>query len=296
MRLPLSVAALAAALSMSSIAPLSAHADEGEGRSLTDPLKAFLLEKACDLPVASKEGDDCKDEPACTLKRSNGTPFAPDMPPWFFPLFMQWDVGAKLWAPALEKESLEVTGDMPGEHWAAALPLLSGVAGRLDTTGTATNKPVWEEGWGTLTHVNPTLVRWALRELVPTPDAEMCGATAQAVYDQAFRNGVRRLAEIYVDLKKAGLLKRVTVEELARNRNEQKGRFAQKCKALVKKEKDESALGVVDTACWWWLRRHAGDAKVVDAASGALVEALGGVLMRYDAPFFKKHKAHFPKP
>ncbi len=295
MRLSVRPAAIAAALSLIASLSPAASADDGEGRSLAAPLKAFLLEKACDLPVAAKEGDDCKDDAACTLKRSDGRAFAPDSPPWFSPLFMQWDLGAKLWAPALEKEALTVEGDTNAEHWAASLPLLSGLAGRLDATGTPTNKPVWEEGWGTLTHMNPALVRWSIRELIPAPDEAMCGATAQVVYDQAFQSSARRLAEIYVDLKRSGLFRNLTVEALAKSRNERKGKYHKKCSALVKKA-GEDAMSVVDTACWWWLRRHAGDPKIAEAAGSALAEAMGGVLMRYDPTFFKKHKAHFPKP
>lgn len=262
-----------------------ALADEPTGRSLPEPLKRILREKACDIPQSDSNAN-CVDNAACSLKRSNGEAFLPHAPPWFDVFALPWDVGATVFTPMVQADGLN--GD-EAAFWGTGLSLLSGLPARVDAKG----QP--DDTWPRVMHANPALVRWIHREFIPNPEEPMCGATAVAVYEQAFKPMVRRLAWIYVELKKSGMLARVPVDELEANVNNRKGRFAKRCGKIVALEKDSGAQYSVDYGCYWWLRRHSGDAKLAKATSTAMLTMLADVLNRYDPEYFKPIAKHFPK-
>jgi hypothetical protein len=264
----------------------SAHADAPEGRSLPDPVRRIIFAKACDIPNNDTEAD-CTNNPACTLKRSTGEAFRPIMPGWASVFMMPWAVGSTVFVPALDTAGLEHDGE--GAFWAKALTLMSGLPARVDAKG----QP--DESWARLMYANPAVVRWIQRELIPAPSEPMCGATAQQVYDEAFKLPVRQMADVYVQLKKSGLLARVPLEELERNVNTRKGRFAKRCEAITLANPDPDTRYANDYGCFWWLRRHSGEPKMAKATSTAILTLLADVLSRYDADYFKGIAKHFPK-
>jgi len=267
--------------------PSVSHAEPAseEGHALADPIRQLILARACDVPVEDTDKACAGD---CDLKRSGGEVFRPVMPSWFDVFSLQWHVGATVFSPALELGGLLDKTENPS-HWGAALSLLSGLPFQTIDDAEAEASP------GAPVLPNPAMVRWIGRELIPSPDTPMCGATAQVLYDKGFKSMVRQLATIYAGLKKSGILARVPLAELDKNVSQYKGRFNTRCNALVMAEKNEDLRSSVRYGCQWWLRRHAGPSARATASAEAMAALLAEVLRRYDAPWFKSIEKRFPK-
>ena len=152
------------------------HAAEGldvglDGHTHFVTIGLALGEKSCDIPQAEMQDDTCVGD-MCTLTRSNGSRFKPQQAPWMDLLMYQWAAGQNALSPALVQGRLAVEDDINGDA-RVAIALASGL--NVDTKSD-----------DYLTQLNPLLVRWAIRELLPPADHKMCGKTAKDVYLAAF--------------------------------------------------------------------------------------------------------------
>lgn len=250
----------------------TAHAEEAyEGRKLPETLKKFLWAKACD--VVPKQSVDCAVD-RCIFKDSAGQAFNPDMQPWQTVLMYEWNVGGNVLTPAVVEGKLAGPDEVGDPR--TALGLLSGLTVDLDPNDY-------------LMQLNPAVVRWVGRELIPPPDAAMCGATAKEVYERGFRSPVRQAMDVYAQLKAKGITRGVREAELAKNFNEQRGRLAGVCQAIAKKSPDDERWGR-ETLCWWWMRR------AVSGSADEIAMLLGKVLADFDAEALKKYAKVIPKP
>lgn len=240
-----------------------------EGRPLPEFVKRLIWDKACD--VVPKKTVDCAKEP-CIFKDSQGTAFAPDMQPWQHVLMYEWAVGGNAVQPAIVEGKLATEEEVSDPR--TAFSVLSGLA--LDLKA---------DDW--LVQLNPALVRWVARELVPPPDTAMCGATAREIYQQSFAGAVRQAVDIYAQLKARGMVKTVKEAELSKNFNEQRGRFASTCQGIAKKAPDDERWGR-EMVCWWWLRR------VATGGADELALLFGKVLRDYDPDAHKRYARAFP--
>ena len=269
--LPLTV--LAAALAL----PLAAIADDPrapyEGRPLPDLVKQLIWDKACDLPQAEAEADQCQGD-RCDFLRSNGTRFKPQDAPWMDLTMFQWAAGANTLQPALVEGKLGSEDDIQGDA-RLGLALASGLAVDVITDDF-------------LVQLNPLLVRWVARELLPPAERSMCGKTARELYQAAFQKPTRLMVDVYAQLEAKGAFRGTKLAELERNFNQQKGRFASMCKAIAKKGPTEESWPRTGS-CWWWLRR---------AASGGTDELallFGKALREYDPEASKTYAKALPK-
>ncbi len=270
---PLAFTSFAVALS----APFIASAEEPlapyEGRPLPQIVKQLLWEKSCDIPQAEMQDDTCIGD-MCTLQRSNGSPFKPQQAPWMDLLMFQWAAGQNALSPALVQGRLAVEDDLNGDA-RIAIALASGL--NVDTKSD-----------DYLTQLNPLLVRWAIRELLPPPDHKMCGKTAKDVYLAAFSQPTRTMVDVYAQLKARGGLRGVKVDELSKSFDSQKGKYATMCQAIAKKTKVVDETYPRAGACWWWLRRAA------TGGADELALLLGTVLRDYDPATYKTYAAALP--
>lgn len=270
---PLSLTVLGAALAL----PYAAIADEPlapyEGRPLPTLVRDLLWDKACDIPQAEAEGDTCQGD-VCKFTRSNGTPFKPQLAAWMELTMFQWAVAQSAVEPALVEGKLATADEISGD-----LRLAVAIASGL----TVDAKPD-----DLLVQLNPLLVRWVMREVLPPADRPMCGQTARDFYLAAFSRPTRLMVDVYAQLKARGATRGVKLAELSKNFDTQKGRYATMCVAIGKQAKDPDETWPRRSACWWWLRR---------AASGGTDELallLGQTLERYDAEAFKTYKRKLP--
>jgi len=264
-------------IALSFLAPGVALAAEPtyEGRALPGFVKDLLWKKACDLPSAELEGESCKSG-GCRFTRSNGTPFQPQMGPWLELTMLQWPATTNTLQPTLTESKL-ATEDEVGGDLRLAIGLLSGLPADL--------KPD-----DSMLQLNPALVRWVGREILPASDLAMCGSTAREFYQAAFAGPTRLMVDVYAQLKAKGLTKGVKEGELSKNFDTQKGRFANACRAIGQKSKNPDEAWPRTSSCWWWLRR------VASGGSEELAGLLGTVLGRYDADAAKTWAKSLPKP
>lgn len=251
----------------------AATPDSYEGRTLPEPVKQLVWQKACNLPDA--DGDCAAGD--CALRRSDGTPFRPAVAPWQSMFMYEWSAAERTLGPAFaEGKVIGSVDDIEGQT-RMALELVSGLPLQAKS---AVDGPLT---------LNPNLARWVQRELLPPADHAMCGATAKDVYLQAFATPVRGLAETYAALHQKGMTRGITVSALSKSFDTQKGRFATACQQIGKK-------GPMDTEwvrvqeCWWWLRR------VATGTAEPVAQLVGEILRRYDEPTWKKIGRAFPKP
>lgn len=255
---------------------LAAAADPTyEGRVLPGFVKDLLWKKACDLPMAEIEGEACKPGD-CPFTRSNGTAFKPQMGPWLELTMLQWPATSNTLQPTLIESKL-ATEDEIGGDTRLAIGLLSGLPADL--------KPD-----DYLLQLNPALVRWVGRELLPASDLAMCGSTAGELYQAAFGGPTRMMVDVYAQLKAKGMTKGIKESELSKNFNNQKGRLASACRAIGQKSKNPDESWPRTSSCWWWLRR------VASGGSEELAGLLGTVLARYDADAARTYAKVLPKP
>jgi len=253
----------------------AAAPDAYEGRALPQEVKNLVWQKACNLPGRYFEVD-CTTKP-CTLKRSDGTPFRPAVAPWQSVFMYEWSAAERTFGPAfLEGRAIGSLDDIQGTT-RMALELVSG----LPLQGKASD-------FGPVS-LNPNLVRWVQRELLPPADHAMCGATAKDLYTEAFAGPIRSLAETYAALQQKGLLRGITVTSLSKSFDTQKGRYATACQQIAKTVPMDASYTRVQE-CWWWLRRAA------TGTSEPIAQLVGEILRRYDEPTWKKVGKAFPKP
>ena len=271
---PLAFTLFAAMLS----APFIASAEEPlapyEGRPLPQIVKQLLWEKSCDIPMAEMQDDTCVGE-MCNLQRSSGSRFKAQQAPWMDLLMYQWAAGQNALAPALVQGRLAVEADLDGGDARIAIALASGL--NVDTKSD-----------DYLTQLNPLLVRWAIRELLPPADHPMCGKTAKDFYLAAFSQPTRTMVDVYAQLKARGGLRGVKVDELSKSFDSQKGKYASLCKAISTKTKVQEEAYPRMGACWWWLRRAA------TSGTDELALLLGTVLRDYDPATYKTYAAALP--
>lgn len=272
--LPASLTVLGAALAI----PYAAIAEEPlapyEGRPLPDLVKQLVWDKACDLPMAEAEGEQCQGD-LCGFVRSNGTRFKPQNAPWMDLTMYQWAAGSNTLEPALVEGKLGTSDDIQGNA-RLGLSLASGLE-------------VDAKSDDFLVQLNPLLVRWIGRELLPPADRIMCGKTAGELYQAAFSRPTRLMVDVYAQLKKKGATRGVKLTELERNFNQQKGRYASMCSAIGKAGGNSEESWPRTQSCWWWLRR---------AASGGtddLALLFAKALREYDAEAFETYGKVLPK-
>lgn len=241
-----------------------------EGRTLPDGIKRLLWAKACD--VVPKQSVDCAKDP-CIFKDSKGESFSPDMQPWHNVLMFEWNAGSNALQPTVIESKL-ATEEEAGDP-RTAMGLLSGLAVDLDTNDY-------------MMQLNPALVRWVGRELIPPPDTAMCGATANEVYNRAFKGPIRQAMDVYAHLKGKGLVRGVKVAELSKNFDNQRGRLASACQSIAKKAPDDERWGK-EMLCWWWMRR------VATGGSDELAQLFGKMLADYDPEGLKLFAKAIPK-
>ncbi len=258
--------------------PFAAIADEPlapyEGRPLPALVKQLIWEKACDIPQAEAEADTCQGD-LCRFERSSGKPFKPQRAAWMDLTMFQWAANQNALQPALVQGRLAKEDDIDGDA-RLAVALASGLAVDIKTEDN-------------LVQMNPLLVRWVMRELLPPAEQPMCGKTAKEFYQASFGGPTRLMVDVYAQLKARGGLRAVKVTELEQNFNQQKGRYASMCKAIAKKTKVEDETYPRTGSCWWWLRR---------AASGGTDELallFGRALRDYDPDTYKTYASSLPK-
>ena len=270
---PLALSLFGAALAL----PFAAIADEPlapyEGRPLPALVKQLVWDKTCDIPQAEAEGDACQGD-VCRFKRSNGTPFKPQRAAWMDLTMFQWAANQNALQPALVQAKLARESDFDGDA-RLAVALASGLAVDIKSDDY-------------LVQLNPLLVRWAIREVLPPANQSMCGKTAKEFYLASFGGPTRLMVDVYAQLKARGGLRAVKVAELEQSFNEQKGRYASMCQAIAKKTKVEDETYPRTASCWWWLRR---------AASGGTDELallFGRALRDYDGDAYKTYASSLP--
>lgn len=255
---------------------VSAAADPTyEGRVLPGFVKDLLWQKACDLPSAEVEGEACKGV-SCPFTRSNGTPFKPQMGPWLELTMLQWPANSNTLQPTLVEAKLATEDELSGDL-RLAIGLLSGLPADL--------KPD-----DYLLQLNPALVRWVGREVLPAGDLAMCGSTAREFYLAAFAGPSRTMVDVYAQLKAKGLTKGLKESEVSKNFDTQKGRLASACRAIGQKAKNQDESWPRTSTCWWWLRR------VASGAGDELAGLFRTVFERYDADALKSYAKVLPKP
>jgi hypothetical protein len=245
-----------------------------EGRPLPALVKRLVWQKACDIPQAEAEGDTCKGE-VCGFTRADGNPFKPQLAAWMELTSYQWALGPNTLQPALLEARLGSEDEIRGDA-RLALSLASGL-------------PVDTSAEDDLLQLNPLLVRWVAKELLPPADQAMCGKTARDLYQAAFSGPTRLMVDVYAQLKGKGALKRVTVPELDKSFETKKGRYAAMCAAMGKQAKNQEESWPRSSACWWWLRR---------AASGGTDELallFGKALRTYDPEAYKAYQRALPQ-
>ena len=247
--------------------PLEAY----EGRALPGVVKRLIWEKSCD--VVQKKSVDCSTE-RCIFKDSKGEGFEPDMQPWQHVLMYEWAVGGNAVQPAMVEGKLAQGDEVTDPR--TAFSLLSGL--KLDL-----NPDDY------MMQLNPALVRWVARELIPPADTPMCGVTARDVYAQGFASPIRQAVDVFAKLKAKGMTKGIKVAELDKNFNMQRGRFASTCQGISKKSPDDERWGR-EMVCWWWLRRAA------TTGTDDLALLFSKVLSEYDPDAYKTFAKAFPKP
>lgn len=273
MRVP--AASFLAAFSFVTVAAVATAATSEGGNALTEQVKALAWKHACALPDADYEVDCAanKDPALCRFTRPDGTAFQPKAQSYTRSYFVPRIAAYNLLQPVVEEAGLKpqevAEGQLPGDEQFASLAGIS-VTERWDW-----QKPI---------EVREEALAWVERELLPAPDQAMCGQTAQAVYDAAFQPLARASATAYAHLSRTGALKKVSLEALTNQTNQQKGKLWTMCerfgKAQARKGGDPS---VWQDECRFWLRRAAvGQHELV-------ARALGTVLARYDEAFYRKH-------
>lgn len=257
------------------------------GRVLPSELKKILWAKACDLADGSYDVDCTtnSDPTRCRFSRSNGDKFEPALSDYTRSYFTARGGGTyTVLEPGLREAKL--LGDQTDDNDYAGLlfRLVSGLELRIGAPD------------ADLFHINPAAVAWAQRELLPTTDEPMCGATAGEVYTANFQRTVRASALAYEYLKRGGHLTKVNLARLEKERGERSGGYWRMCETL-----DKGPLGkdfpanVLRDECQFWLRRGA------SGSAGELAALVGVVLERFDPTFFKAHAKTFalkpiPKP
>lgn len=259
-------------------APLSAMADDPlapyEGRPLPAQVKELLWARSCDLPQAEAAGDQCVGD-LCRFTRSDGTRFKPQDAAWMNLVNYQWALGPTALQPALTESKLAREDELDGDA-KAMIALVSGLPVDVKT-----------DDW--LVQLNPLLVRWVMREVLPPADHAMCGRTAKELYLAAYAGPTRMMVDVYAQLKQRGALRGTKQKEVEQSFEQRRGRLHLACEAIGKRTKnpDESYARV--GACWWWLRRAA------TTGTDELALLLGSALERYDADGYKSFAAALPK-
>lgn len=259
-------------------APFSAMADEPlapyEGRPLPVQLKQLLWARSCDVPQAEAEGDQCVGD-LCRFTRSNGTAFKPMNAPWMNLTMFQWAVGPNALQPAIVETKLAREDELDGDV-KSMVALVSGLAVDVKT-----------DDW--LVQLNPLLVRWALREVLPPADQAMCGRTAKEVFLASYAGATRMMVDVYAQLKQRGALRATKQKEVEQSFEQRRGRFTSACDAISKKTKNQDEIYARHGACWWWLRRAA------TTGTDELALLFGSALKRYDAEGYKTFAGALPK-
>jgi len=271
---PFALTLLGAALAL----PFAAIADDPlapyEGRPLPGLLKKLIWEKACDIPQAEAEGDTCQGN-VCRFERSNGTAYKPQVAAWMDLTMFQWAAYQNALQPALVQGKIATESELDGDA-RLAVALASGLAVDIKSDDN-------------LVQMNPLLVRWAIRELLPPAAQPMCGKTAKEFFQASFAGPTRLMVDVYAQLKTRGALRSVNVVELDQNFSARKGRYMTLCESIGKKTKVEDESYPRTASCWWWLRR---------AASGGTDELallLGRTLRDYDPDAYKSYASTLPK-
>lgn len=239
-----------------------------EGRPLPNAVKHLLWAKACDM--VERKPIDCAVEP-CTFTNAAGAKFEPMPPPWMSLIDYEWSI-YNSFQPALVESKLAELNSFNSMR--TGLAFVSGLAFDIDPSNN-------------LIDLNPALVRWVGRELIPPPDIPMCGKTAQALYDASIRDAVRQALTVFSDLKRRGLLSRAKEEGLSKEYVTKKGPFASACKAMEKGP--EASKWPRVSLCWWWLRRAATNS--VEPIAGLLRD----VITAYDPTALKTYGKSLPK-
>lgn len=287
MKKPLALSLVAASVFTLSVAIAAAPKESDyAGRPLPGAVKELLWLKVCDVPQADVDVTCGRGAP-CPLRRSDGTAYKPQVFPWQDLTMFEWPAASNAFTPAFVQGKLATEEELGGSA-RTALELASGL--QLAVAQPAV-KPGRDGAWVAPPplQINPTMVAWVQRELLPKADEPMCGKTAAGFYDAAFREPTRVAAEVYAALNAKGLLKKVSVSELSSNFDSQKGKYAAACTAIAKKAPNPDGEWPRAGNCWWWLRR---------AATGTVepvANLLGEVLRRYDADGWKKFGKSFPK-
>jgi len=289
MKKPLVLSAVVSTAFLVSVVALAAapieKGDDYAGRPLPQAVKELLWLKACDIPQADADAK-CDEGAPCPLRRSDGSAYKPQVFPWQDVTMFEWPAATNAFTPAFVQGKL-ATEDELGGSARTAIELASGLPLAIEVPQPAPREGAWMPPLPL--KLNPKILAWVERELLPPADAPMCGKTAAGFYDAAFREPTRIAAEVYAALSAKGLLKKVDVKEVSKSFDSQRGRYATACRAIAKKASVPDGEWPRVGNCWWWLRR---------AAMGNLepmAELLGEVVHRYDPDAWKKYERVFPK-
>ena len=273
---------IAAALGLL-IAP--AHAEPGP-RVMPDLVKQLMWKKACDIPIEDEEVGTCTPK-KCPLQRSDGTPFAPLDEAWLSPTNLEWRVSGQGLAPALVEGGV-VSAAVLDERYRSELPAASGLPLNLtpapdSDSGEWAPRPVLQ--------LNPALVAWIGRELLPPATEPMCGVTAAVFFRKAAEPALVRLLDVWVELAKLGVLKGpVSEEDLSREQAEGIATYLGACKKITARKRPNTTPEVRWELCTWLLRRQVHPAGL--QALGALFRE---AFARYDPKMVRRYASIFPK-
>lgn len=143
-------------------------------------------------------------------------------------------------------------------------------------------------GWGRLINLNPALLAWAGKEMLPEAGQAMCGSSAKELYDAYGKDLLIPFLETWKFLASKGLLKKtISEEKLSAERNgDKKGVYSQSCQAVAGKKVTSGTRSIQLNSgdCWWLLRR-----QVKSNLTPELGRFLKGVLEHCDEKALKQY-------
>lgn len=232
------VGAAASTLALALLLPTAAHADDGASDAALAPtLRAMVFDGVCDA-LPSDSDVDCDATPArCTMRRSDGRPFAP-----------RFDWGSAYWAipPTalylLDKPARASGHPEPSEGydplaWLANLPAPDRVDSDLNVR-----------------RLSEAQINWVVEHLAPRPDDVICGVPARTVYRTLAKKPADVFTGALLHLARAGAFKGFDRDHYLATQHDPKGRYTRMCARFAGKRVDGEAM-FKQFACGFWLRR-----------------------------------------